>query len=74
MLREFISKAKENEKELVNKIRKLKNVNFITKMSGAYTNKWKTLYSAWKKNLKFGQGSNQLTKAMSQIFKIIRLK
>ncbi len=59
LLREFISKAKENEKELVNKIRKLKNVNFITKMSGAYTNKWKTLYSAWKKKKKFKVWSGQ---------------
>ena len=42
LLREFISRAKENEKKLVNQIRKVNDVNFITNMSGAYINKWKT--------------------------------
>ena len=41
LLREFISRAKENEPKLINKIKDLKNVNYITQMSGAYTNKWK---------------------------------
>ena len=52
LLREFISRAKENEPKLINKIKDLKNVNYITQMSGAYTNKWKKLYLAWKNKKK----------------------
>ena len=59
LLREFISRAKENEKKLVNQIRKVNDVNFITNMSGAYINKWKKLYVAWKNKKKFKVWSGQ---------------
>ena len=59
LLREFISRAKENETRLVNKIKDLKNVNYITQMSGAYTNKWKKLYLAWKNKKKIKSWSGQ---------------
>ena len=59
LLREFISRAKENETKLINKIKDLKNVNYITQMSGAYTNKWKKLYLAWKNKKKIKSWSGQ---------------
>ena len=59
LLREFISRAKENEPKLINKIKDLKNVNYITQMSGAYTNKWKKLYLAWKNKKKIKSWSGQ---------------
>ena len=52
LLREFFSRAKENEKKLVQKIKCLKNINYIINMSGAYKNKWKELYLNWKNNSK----------------------
>ena len=73
LLREFISRAKENETKLVDKIKNLRNVNYITQMSRAYTNKWKKLYLAWKnkKKLNHGLDNNQLTKVIFQTFKIL---
>ena len=59
LLREFISRAKENETKLVDKIKNLRNVNYITQMSGAYTNKWKKLYLAWKNKKKIKSWSGQ---------------
>ena len=37
----------------------LRNVNYITQMSGAYTNKWKKLYLAWKNKKKIKSWSGQ---------------
>lgn len=65
LLREFISRAKENEEKLVDKMKNLKNIKYITQMSGAYTNKWKKLYLAWKnkKKIKSWSGQQPLNKS-----------
>ena len=56
LLREFFSKAKDNEQKLLSKLRKLKNVDFINNMSGRYFNKWLKIdnLKKSKKKLKFG--------------------
>ena len=59
LLREFISRAKEDEKKLVSKIKNLKNIGFITRMSGAYINKWKKLHLARKNKKKIKSWSGQ---------------
>ena len=65
LLREFISRAKENEDKLVDKMKNLKNIKYIAEMSGAYTNKWKKLYLAWKnkKKIKSWSGQQPLNKS-----------
>ena len=65
LLREFISRAKEDEKKLVSKIKNLKNIGFITQMSGAYVNKWKKLYLARKnkKEIKSWSGQQPINKS-----------
>jgi hypothetical protein len=65
LLREFLSKCKENEKKLINKIKNLTNINFITNMSGAYMNKWKKLHHLKKKKkvLKVYAGTQPVNKS-----------
>ena len=65
LLREFLSKCKENEKKLVNKIKSLKSINFILIMSGAYMNKWAKLNELREKNkvLKTYSGQQPVNKS-----------
>ena len=64
LLREFFSKAKDNEQKLLSKLRKLKNVDFITNMSGRYFNKWLKIdnLKKSKKKIKIWSGLQKINK------------
>ena len=49
LLREFFSRAKENEKKIIRKIKNLDDVEYLTKMSGAYQDKWRLSYESYIK-------------------------
>lgn len=64
LLREFFSKAKDNEQKLLSKLRKLKNVDFIINMSGRYFNKWLKIENLKKskKKIKIWSGLQKINK------------
>ena len=43
LLREFLSRVKENEKEAIKSLKGKDNIKYILNMSGAYFDKWKRL-------------------------------
>ncbi len=65
LLREFFSRAKENEKKLLLKVKNLKDIKFLTNMSGAYTDKWKLSDEFFKKKAipKFWSGQQPENKS-----------
>ncbi len=67
MLREFMSLAKENEEEVINKLRSENNIDFILNLSGATFDKWYELWNLEKNNLKSSLWSGQQPENESHI-------
>ena len=65
LLREFFSKAKENEKKLLSNIKNVKDIKFFTNMSGAYVDKWKSSDEFFRKKVipKFWSGQQPENKS-----------